>query len=171
MKQAIAGVSPATEREVTVMTIWPSVSGMSLMGLPLGRILGQLYSIKIGISVFTIGNLMCLLTIPLALILYAKRIGPFVGTRYRVTNKRIVVERGLSAKEERSVGLDRFDSIEIRQQPGQEWYDSADLVFTQGNVEKFQLTGISRPSAFKKICEKSAQAFQGVSEALQHQAV
>ena len=84
--------------------------------------LGRLYSIKAGFYIFTVGNLLCLLTIPLALVLYFKRIGPFVGLRYRLTNRRIVVERGLSAKEEKSLALDHFDEIDIVVRPGQEWY-------------------------------------------------
>ena len=34
MKQAIAGVTPASEREVTVMIVWPSVAAMSLGPVP-----------------------------------------------------------------------------------------------------------------------------------------
>ncbi|MCA9217566.1 MAG: PH domain-containing protein [Planctomycetales bacterium] len=166
MKQAIAGVTPATEKEVTCMTVWPSVAGMSLGPIPVGRILGQLYSIPAGIYPLTIGNLLCLATIPIAILLYARRIGPFVATRYRVTNKRIVVERGITGKEERSIDLNKFDSVGIRVLPGQEWFDAGDLVFTQGNVEKFILEGVSRPEAFRRVCLKAHQAYSGVQEAM-----
>jgi hypothetical protein len=164
--QAIAGVAPVTDKEVTCMTVWPSVAGMSLGPIPLGRMLGQLYSIPVGIPPLTVGNLMCLMTIPIALVLYARRIGPFVATRYRVTNKRILVERGISGKEERSIDLDKFDSVEIRVRPGQEWYVAGDLVFLQGNVEKFMLEGVSRPEAFRNICLKAHQAYCGVQQAM-----
>jgi hypothetical protein len=166
MNQAIAGVTPISEKEVTCMTVWPSVAGMSLGPFPIGRILGQLYSIQVGIPPLTVGHLICLLTIPVALVLYAKRIGPFVATRYRVTNKRIVVERGMSGKEERSIDLDKFESIEVRVRSGQEWFDAGDLVFLQGNVEKFILEGVSRPQAFRNVCIKSQRAYSGVQHAL-----
>ena len=67
MKQAIAGVTPASEREMTVMIVWPSVAAMSLGPFPLGLWLGRLYAIKSGFYIFTLSNLFCLLTIPLAL--------------------------------------------------------------------------------------------------------
>ncbi len=166
MKQAIAGVAPTDGAEVTVMTVWPSVASMRLVGFPIGRMLGRLFGIKAGIYIFTLGNLFCLLSIPLALVLYFKRIGPFVALRYRVTNKRIVVERGLTCQEEKSIELDRFDKVEIEVESGYEWYDAGDLVFRQGEVERFRLEGVSRPEAFRQVCWKSCQAFVGVQDAL-----
>ncbi len=166
MNQAIAGVAPTDGAEVTVMTVWPSVASMRLVGFPIGRMLGRLFGIKAGIYIFTLGNLFCLLSIPIAIILYFKRIGPFVAMRYRVTNKRIVVERGLTGQVEKSIELDRFDKVEIEVESGYEWYDSGDLVFRQGEVERFRLEGVSRPEAFRQVCWKSSQAFVGVQNAL-----
>ncbi len=148
------------------MTVWPSVAAMKLLGFPVGRWLGKLYAIKVGGYIFTLGNLFCLLSIPIALILYFKRIGPFVATRYRLTNKRMVVERGLSFKEEKAIELDRFDSIETEVDPGDEWYDAGDLVFRRGDIETFRLEGVSRPEAFRHVCQKSHQAYVGVEAAL-----
>jgi len=170
MRQAIAGVTVPGEREVTVMTVWPSVASMSLGGLPVGEMLGRLYAIPAGVYVFTVGNLMCLLTIPLAMVLYFKRIGPFVGQRYRLTNRRIVVERGLSGTVEKSIGLDQFDAIDLVVRPGQAWYDAGDLVFRQGNVEKFLLAGVSRPHAFRQTCLKAHAGYVGVKLAMKHEA-
>ena len=166
MNQAIAGVAPTDGAEVTVMTVWPSVAAMRLVGFPVGRMLGRLFGIKVGIYIFTLGNMFCLLSIPLALVLYFKRIGPFVAMRYRVTNKRIVVERGMTAQVEKSIELDRFDKVEIEVESGYEWYDAGDLVFRQGEVERFRLEGVSRPEAFRQVCWKACQAFVGVQDAL-----
>ena len=165
MSTAIAGVAPVTGVETTVMTVWPSVAAMRLLGFPLGKVLGRLLSIKAGFYIFTVGNLVALLSIPVALALYMKRVGPFVAMRYRVTNKRLIVERGLTAQEEKSIELDRFDSIEVEIDPGDEWYKSGDLVFRQGDVERFRLEGVSRPESFRQVCWKSHRAFVGVKEA------
>jgi len=166
MKQAIAGVAPSDGAEVTVMTVWPSVASMRLAGFPIGKMLGQLYSLEAGFYIFTLGNLFCLLSIPIALVLYFKRIGPFVAKRYRVTNKRLIVERGLTAQEDKAVDFDKFDAIEIEIEPGYVWFDAGDLVFRQSGVERFRLEGVSRPEAFRQICWKSRQAYVGVQQAL-----
>jgi Bacterial PH domain len=163
--QPIAGVYPVELREVTVMTVWPSVAKY-----PLGRALGQAYSIRWpDVYIFRLGNLLALLAIPLSLPLFFLRIAPGLGTRYRLTNRRVIVERGLSSREDKAVDLDRFDRIEVQVQPGQEWYHAGDLIFKQGAVETFRLEGVSRPDTFRATCLKSQLAHAGVQRARQRQ--
>lgn len=166
MSTAIAGVAPATETETTVMTIWPSVSAMRLLGFPIGKMIGNLLNIKAGFYIFTLGNFIALAVAPLGALLYMKRVGPFVGMRYRLTNKRVIVERGLTAQEEKAIELDRFDSIVVEVDSGDEWYKAGDLVFRQGEVERFRLEGVPRPESFRQVCWKSHRAFVGVKQAL-----
>jgi hypothetical protein len=159
--EPIAGVIPAEVKEATIMTVWPSVA---MYGL--GRLLGQWYAIRWpDIYIFRLGNLIALASIPVALVLYFLRIAPGFGVRYRLTNRRIVVERGITGKEDKAVDLDRFDRIEIEVQPGQAWYDAGDLVFMLGNVETFRLAGVSRPEAFRATCLKAHIAHTGVKKA------
>ena len=166
MSSAIAGVAPVDGVETTVMTVWPSVSAMRLLGIPVGKMMGQMLNIKVGFYIFTVGNLMALAMIPVGLALYFKRVGPFVAMRYRITNKRVIVERGLTAQEEKAIEFDRFDTIDVEVDAGDEWYKSGDLVFKQGDVERFRLEGVGRPEAFKQICWKSHRAYVGVQNAL-----
>ncbi len=156
--EPIAGMVPAEIRETTVMTVWPSVAKYAV-----GRGLGQGFGIRWpDIYFFRLGNLLALLSIPIALVLFFLRIAPGIATRYRLTNRRIVVERGIQGVEEKSVDLDRFDSIEIDVLPGQEWYHAGDLVFRLGNVETFRLEGVSRPAVFRETCLKSHLAHSSV---------
>ncbi len=91
MKQAIAGVSPPNADEVTVMHVFPSIARYFS-----AQKLGQLYSIDVGISVITVGNLIALASIPHALALYFYRLLPSLfgfpwhGGSYKLTNRRIV---------------------------------------------------------------------------------
>ena len=166
MKQAIAGVTPFDTREVPVMTVWPSNGASSI-----GRTLGRLYALPFGFYIFKLGNLIALASIPIALALYFIKVLPFVGRRYRITNRRVVVARGVTGiEEEKSVNLDRFDRIEVEVLPGQEWYHAGDLVFYQGKTETFRLEGVSRPDVFQAICTKAQQSYVGVQSALATQA-
>lgn len=143
------------------MTVWPSVAKYGL-----GRALGQGFAIRWpDIYIFRLGNLLALLSIPIALPLFFLRIAPGIGTRYMLTNRRIVVLRGIGSKVEKFVDLDRFDAIEIVVQPGQAWYDAGDLVFKLGAIETFRLEGVSRPAAFRATCLKSQMAHAGVKQA------
>lgn len=144
------------------MTVWPSVAKFGL-----GRWLGTLFAITWpGVYIFRLGNLIALLSIPIALVLFFLRIAPGIGIRYRLTNRRIIVERGLTGVEDKAVDLDRFDAISIEVLPGQAWYDAGDLIFKLGNVETFRLEGVSRPAAFRETCLKSHMAHAGVKRAL-----
>jgi hypothetical protein len=165
MLSSIAGVAPTEEQEVTVMSVWPSNALY-----PSGRMLGQLYSIELGVWPLTLGNFLVLASIPHALLLFFWRLLPVVGTRYRLTNRRVIEERGLMHEAFKSIELDRFDSIEIEVAPGQAWYSAGNLIFKQGAAETFRLEGVSRPEAFRSQCIKSHMAFVGVKKALKHAA-
>lgn len=158
MKQPIAGVAPPELGEVTVMTVWPSIAVLGL-----GRFLGRLYSIKAGFGyIFTVGNLIVLLSIPLALLLYFVRLAPGINRRYRLTNQRVIIEKGFRAIEERSVGLDQFDEITIEVLPGEEWFRAGEMVFHKGTLETFRISAVPRPESFRQVCLKAQRAYASV---------
>jgi hypothetical protein len=174
MKQAIAGVAPARLKEVTVMTVWPSLSAT-----PFGRFWGRLFAIEFGFRLFgvpvTVGRLMALASIPFMVALYfLMRLPrfPFVlmGIKnpwcwqYRLTNRRLVVENPFG-DEIKSTSLDRFDSIEIVVEPGQAWFKAGDLVFRQGATETFRIWAVPRPETFRQTCLKANMSFVGVQRA------
>jgi hypothetical protein len=177
MAQAIAGVVPATEREVTIMTVWPSMSATAY-----GRWWGRRYENQMGMTLFgiplTLGRLMAIVSIPLILPLYFYMLVPRLPgvvfgwpnpacRRYRLTNRRVLVEQPFGGGEQQSVSLDRFDSIEIEVQPGQAWYPAGDLVFRNGAIETFRLLGVPHPEPFRQTCLKAQLGYAGVQKARQ----
>lgn len=174
MKQAIAGLSLSSQHESTAIVVWPSVSATDT-----GQALGKLYEKKDGTGIFTLGNLFVLLSIPIAIPLYLWNFLPVVGTRYRITNRRILIERGIQGTTEKEIGLDQFDRIEIQQKPGQVWFRSADMIFWQtaksdgieGETEVLRLPGVPYPEVFQAACKKAAMTFRGFQEIRQRQAV
>ena len=183
MKQAISGVTPPSQREVTNMVVWPSIAATKL-----GRLLGTMYQwnagFKLGGVPITLGLLLVLPSILIALAIYAHLKMPRLPLiifcfpnqscrRYRLTNRRVIVEQGLlGGEEQRSVSLDRFDAIEIADpeqggmlQGGQDWFPAGELVFKLGGVETFRLPGVKRPETFRQTCLKSQIAFVGVQKA------
>ncbi len=174
MIQPIAGVAPTQFQEVTVMTVWPSLSATGF-----GRLWGRLFAIEVGFPLFgvplTIGRLMALASIPFMLALYflmrlPRFPGVIIGIKnpfcwvYRLTNRRVVVENPFGA-EIKSVSLDRFDAIDIVVEPGQAWFKAGDLVFRQGAVETFRILGVPRPDTFRHTCLKANMSFVGVQKA------
>ena len=176
MGQAIAGVAPATVKEVTIMTVWPSIAATGY-----GRMWGRLLLNKTGITLFgipiTLGRILALVSIPFILPIYFHMLIPrlpFVVfgmpnpscRRYRLTNRRVIVEQALGGGgEQQSVSLDRFDSIEIEVLPGQAWYPAGDLIFRKGQTETFRLAGVPHPEPFRQTCLKTHTGFIGVQQA------
>jgi hypothetical protein len=85
--------------------------------------------------------------------------------RYRLTNRRVIVEQPFGGGEQQSVSLDRFDSIELDVLPGQRWYPAADLVFRNGQIETFRLKGVPHAEPFRQTCMKAHLVFVGVVKA------
>ena len=158
--QSIAGVSPPGVAETTIMTVWPSVASTSL-----GQALGCFYRLKGGYGPISVGRLALLATIPLGMMLYLSMRLPWAIRRYRLTNRRVVIERGINPKVEQYVDLDRFDAIDVAVSAGQEWYASGDLVFRRGQIETLRLPGVSRPESFRRTCLEARQAYVSVAAA------
>jgi hypothetical protein len=161
MKQAIAGIAPSQTSEVTVTIEWPTIAATGM-----GRMLGRLYEIKAGFWIFTFGRLFMGLTVPIGLFLFFWMLAPWNLQRYRLTNRRVILEKGPKFRAEMFVDLDRFDRIEIDVRPGQGWYPAGDLIFKLGNIETFRLEGVGHPETFRTICMKSHQAYVGVRKSV-----
>ncbi len=165
MKQPIAGVVPSETAESTIMTVWPSIAAYKS-----GQFLGRLFAINWpNVYIFRLGNLLALLAIPHAAFLYFCRIAPKTGRRYHLTNRRVIVERGLTGVDAGSIRLDDFDEIKVVVQPGQQWHHAGDLSFCRDGREVFRLAGVSRPEGFRQTCWKMHVAHCSVAEALRRQ--
>ena len=164
-QQAISGVVPPASAEATIMTVWPSVASTGL-----GQALGRVYRIREGFGPISVGRLVLLATIPIGLMLYLTMRLPWAIRRYRLTNRRVMIERGVNPRVEQYVDLDRFDAIDVVVSPGQEWYAAGDLVFRRGAIETLRLPGVSRPESFRRVCLEARQAYVSVA-AVQPEAV
>jgi len=155
-----------TIRETTLTTRWPTVAAT-----PAGRLVGRLAGIQIGWGrVFTLGTLLAVVTVPISLAVFAWQLMPFVARRYRLTNRRVVIQKGLSAVDEADVGLDEFDAIDVEILPGQESFHAGDLVFRRQGEEVFRLRGVSRPEPLREACLKARTAMISVRDVLEKQA-
>jgi hypothetical protein len=139
-----------------------------------------MYDWNVGVRPFnvpiTLGNAIAIATIPIGLALYFNKIVPRIPfvilgwsnphcRRYRLTNRRVIVENPFTHVEHKSISLDRFDSIEVEQLPGQRWFKAGELIFKSGAVETFRLSGVSRPETFRHTCLKAQMSFAGVAKA------
>jgi len=152
--------------EKRIMTVWPGIGSMAL-----GRWVGRQAGNRLGYGFFTLGKLLALTTIPVSLAVYCWRLMPWACRRYTLTDRRLVIQRGLTAEDGPSIGLDGFDTVEAAVLPGQEWLHAGELVFKRGGQEVFRLSGVSRPEGFCQVCLKARNALICGRQVLQQQAV
>lgn len=166
MDQPIAGVVPSELAEVTCKVVWPTIGAMRL-----GRLVGQLAAVKIGWGeFFTLGKLLAVATIPLSVAVFGWQLMPVVCRRYTLTNRRIIIRKGLTAADGPWISLDDFDAIDIEVLPGQAWLHAGDLVFRHGDRVVLRLGGVSRPEAFRQVCLVARTAMVSVRAVVERQA-
>ena len=166
MHQPIAGVTPSELAEVTCKVVWPTIGATRA-----GRLVGRLAAVRIGCAqLFTVGTLLAAATIPLSVAVFGWQLMPYVCRRYTLTNRRIIIRKGLMAVDGRWISLDEFDAIAIEILPGQQWLHAGDLVFRHGDREVLRLAGVPRPEAFRQVCLTARSALVGVREIAQRQA-
>jgi len=144
-----------SELEKTILVTWPSVSATAW-----GQFLGRWYANPYGVPVFNVGNLCVLLSIPIAVPLYLRNFAPRFATRYRITNRRILVERGVKGNIEKALSLDEFDQVTFSTKPGQAWFRSADVTFFNTGEPILELPGVPYPTGFVKTCRNAQAAFR-----------
>jgi len=165
MRPPIPGIAPSLLAETTSVVAWPSIGSLSL-----GRRVGRLSGVSLGVGPFTLGKALAVASIPLALGVFAWQFLPFFSRRYRITNRRIMILRGLTLREGPSIGLDEFDAIRVDILPGQDWLRCGEVVFLRDGSEVFRLSGGSRPAVFRQICLKARMALICVQDVLHAQA-
>jgi hypothetical protein len=165
MTQPIAGVAPPELSEVTCKVVWPTIAATRA-----GRLVGQLAAVRLGWGeFFTLGKLLAVAAIPLSLAVFAWQLMPYICRRYTLTNRRIVIRKGLTAADGRWISLDEFDAIDVEVLPGQAWLHAGDLVFRHGELAVLRLAGVPRPETFRRVCLAARMALVSVRAVVRQQ--
>ena len=153
----------STESTLTVR--WPTITATAP-----GRLAGRFATVgpNFGTTV-SLGVLLSVVTLPISLAVYAWQLMPVVARRYRLTDRRIVVQRGLTPVEHESITYDQFDEIEVETLSGQAWLHAGELVFKYAGQELFRLSGVSRPEIFRQVCLEAQNARLAVDRVLAQQ--
>jgi len=152
--------------ESTISTVWPTI-GATGVGRWVGRLAGFAPSWDF-LRLF--GKLMAALTIPVSLVVFFWQLMPYLARRYRLTNFRIAIDKGLKPSLEKDIALTDFDAIDVEVLPGQDWLHSGELVFRQSGQEVFRLSGVGRPAVFRQACLKARTSLLATQQVLAAQA-
>ena len=143
--QAVTGLVPPQQGEALIREIWPSVSavpGASKLGEALIRSI-------------VLAPLGWLLLAPL----YFRKVLPVFGKRYALSNRRVMIQRGLTRKPVREIALADIDDVRI--QPGSEsrFFRSATLEILSGGQVAMRLPGVPEAESFRRAIINAYKAW------------
>jgi uncharacterized membrane protein YdbT with pleckstrin-like domain len=124
---------PVSER--TIREVWPSVTN-----IPAAAALGKML-----IRSIILAPLGWMLLLPI----YFMKILPFIAKRYTLTNRRLMIQRGLKPKPSHEVALGEFDDVQIVESTIDTFYRSATLNILSGGKLVLQLPGTPDPESFR----------------------
>src|SRR5262245_42003567 len=107
-KQVVTGVVPPQLEEALIREAWPSVAAVPAVA-SLGRMLTRTI---IG------APLAWLLMAPL----YFVKIVPYLSTRYAVTNRRVMMQRGLKPTPVKEVALSAIDDVRVQRDGNSDFF-------------------------------------------------
>jgi hypothetical protein len=144
-KQVVTGVTPPQLGEALIREIFPSVTA-----IPAAAALGQTL-----IKSIILAPLGWALLLPI----YFKKVLPVVGTRYALTNRRLMIQRGLTRKVAQEVALADIDDVRIASGTENPFFRSATLeVLSRGQVV-MTLIGVPDPESFRRAIINAVTAW------------
>src|SRR6266511_1760210 len=126
-KQAITGLIPPLQGEAIIRQVWPSVTAFPAIA-SLGRVLMQT-------------RILGPLAWPILAAPYFMKVLPIVGRRYTLTNRRLMVRRGWSAKPVKEIALADIDEVRVREDANSPFYRSATLEIVSKGAVAFEIPG------------------------------
>lgn len=146
LKQAVTGLVPPQTAEANLRTAWPAVTDASAGAAGFGRSL---------IQTKLLAPLAWLLLAPL----YFKKILPFLAKRYTLTNRRLIIQRGLKPKPSQEVKLEDIDDIRLVESTFSAFYRAATLEVISGGKVVLTLGGVPDPETFRQSVLNAVRAW------------
>jgi hypothetical protein len=146
LKQAVTGLVPPQVAEAHIRTRWRAVSGISAGASALAaRLIRTVFLAPAG----------WMLLAPLFLL----KIAPFVACRYTLTNRRLMIQRGLKPKPTHEVALADIDDVRLVESSYSAFYRAGTLEVISGGQVKLTLTAVPEPEAFRQSILNAVMAW------------
>lgn len=134
-RQVVTGLVPPGAGEAVIREVWPSVASRPAVA-SLGRVLTR-----------------TVVGAPLAWLLmapfYFYKVLPFLGRRYTLTNRRVMVRTVAKKKCLKEVALSEIEEVRIRRDANSDFFRSADLELMAKGQVALTLRGVPEPESFR----------------------
>lgn len=135
-RQAITGLTPPKTREAVVREVRPSVAAHPSLSAPAQRLMQS----------YVLAPLGWLMLAPL----FPLKFAPFLCTRYTLTNRRLMIRRGLAnPRPVQEIALHDIDDVRLDPASYSPFYRSGTLeILSKGQVA-MRLPGVPEPEVFR----------------------
>jgi hypothetical protein len=146
LPQAVTGVTPPQLGEARIREVWPSL----IVGYP-------------GLTSLVEYMLRSIILAPVAwiilLFLFGKKFSPFICKRYTLTNRRLMVQRGLKPHPVQEIALADID--DVRQVPGTyyDFFQAGSLEIVSRSKGNLTLGGVPEPESFRQAIINACAAW------------
>jgi hypothetical protein len=151
--QAVTGVTAPQIAEAMIREAWPSVAAYPAVA-SLGRLcIRSIVGAPLGWAIM--------------LPFYFLKILPFIATRYTLTNRRLMIRRGLKPQPAHEVALADIDRVNLVKDANSDFYRSATLevVLADGKVG-LRFPGVPEPEGFRHAIVNARQAWAPAQKSL-----
>jgi hypothetical protein len=145
-RQAVTGVVPPEVGEAMIREVWPTLSAGGMAIPTLARKL---------MSTIVLAPLGWLLLAPL----FAKRLTPGICRRYTLTNRRLMIQRGLKPSPVQTVDLREIDDVRVVDSTRDSFYHSGSLEVLSGGKVVMTLPGVPEPEGFRRAVRNAVTAW------------
>lgn len=150
LRQAVTGVVPPQIGEARIREVRPSVVAAQSALAALGKKLIQ------SVILAPLGWL-CLAP------LFLMKIAPFVCRRYTLTNRRLMIQRGLKPSVVQEIPLAEIEEVRVDPASVDSFFRSGDLEIFAAGAVKLRLVGTPEPESFQRSILNAASAWAGKS--------
>lgn len=144
-RQAVAGLMPPELGEAMIREVWPSVAASGGLATLAQKLMKSIVLAPLG----------WLLLAPL----FGKKLMPFVCKRYTLTNRRLMIRRGLKPAPVHEVALADIDDVRLVSDSYDPFYRAGTLeVVAKGQVV-LTLPGVPEPEGFRHAVVNAYKAW------------
>lgn len=158
-QQVVTGVVAPQTDEAVIREVWPSVAAFPAVA-GLGRTLTQLAA-RLANTIILL-PLAVLIALPAWLLMapfYFLKVLPFLATRYAVTNRRVLIWRGLNPSAGKAVALSAIDEVRVQRDANSEFFRAGTLEIISGGQVALSLPGVPEPDSFRHTILNACRAW------------
>jgi uncharacterized membrane protein YdbT with pleckstrin-like domain len=145
-RQAVTGVMPPQLGEAIIREAWTNVTGISPMVSGLAKRLTHTV-ILAPVAWLLLGGLLLI------------KFAPFIAKRYTLTNRRLMIRRGLKPQPSHEVSLADIDEVRIDPKSVDDFYRAGTLEIVSKGQVVLTLPGVPEPEGFRHVVIDSCKAW------------